>query len=109
MRKRRGEGRDGPGLTPAEGGFDPEAEIDDLVASYVDRLVGGERVSPERVLEEHPDVGREVLSRLRVFLEAGGAEAASDDGAGPALGTIGDYTLRRRIGRGGMGVVYEAW
>jgi len=32
----------------------------------------------------------------------------SDQGE-PGLGTLGDFELRREIGRGGMGTVYEAW
>ncbi len=79
-----------------------EDSLDEIVADYVDRLNDGEMLDPGKIRQEHPDLAEEVLGRLEVFQGVGAR-------ASPALGTLGDYTLRRPIGRGGMGVVYEAW
>ncbi|MBN1459360.1 MAG: serine/threonine protein kinase [Armatimonadetes bacterium] len=82
--------------------YDPE--IDDLVGGYIDRINSGEQLDPQLILAENPRLGDEIVKQLRAFLDIE-AESAK---ATP-LGTLGDYTLRRQIGRGGMGVVYEAW
>ncbi|MBI4601057.1 MAG: protein kinase [Planctomycetes bacterium] len=86
------------------GGSRSDGRIDELVAAYVDRLNAGQRIDPGSILEEQPSVGPEVLRRLEAFLDLA---AAVDDA--PRLNAIGDYRLLCRIGRGGMGVVYEAW
>ena len=83
---------------------DRDAEIEGLLAAYVDRLNRGERIDADRVLAENPFLGEELLSYLEAYLGA----APSEDPREP-LGKLGDFTLRRRIGTGGMGVVYEAW
>ncbi len=82
------------------GNASSERRIDDLVARCLDALVSGESVEPEQVLAEHPDVGAEVLSRLEAFRDLEAAARADD-----APRTLGDYTIRRRVGRGGFGVV----
>ncbi|MBI4604341.1 MAG: protein kinase [Planctomycetes bacterium] len=81
-------------------------EIQEIAARYADRLIAGEKVEAEEVLAAHPTLGPEVLEHLEVFIGLGGPGASGED---CPLGTLGDYTLRRPIGRGGMGVVYEAW
>ena len=79
-----------------EGGSN--SDLDELVADYLDRLNSGESLDAFDILGEQPDLGSEILRGLRAFLEL-----ESDN---QPLGTLGDYTLRRQIGRGGMGVVH---
>lgn len=84
-----------------------ESEIDDLVADYVDRLNDGKPLDAEEVLARYPAFGEELLQRLGAFVKIEPPSRIRESLG--ALGTLGDYTLRRQIGRGGMGVVYEAW
>ncbi len=79
-------------------------DVEEIFAEYVERLNAGERISPWQIEKEHPEHAAELIEQLEVFH----ASVRNRDEAGP-LGTLGDYTLRRQIGRGGMGVVYEAW
>jgi tetratricopeptide (TPR) repeat protein len=88
-------------------GRDPgfrERRLEEAFEEYVDRFNAGEAVDPEEIRERHPDIAEELIEGLRAF-----ADFESDTAAEAPLGTLGDYRLVRRIGRGGMGVVYEAW
>ncbi|MBX3463418.1 MAG: protein kinase [Planctomycetes bacterium] len=59
----------------------------------------------ERLLSAHPDL-HEVLAPM-VAAPTSCFDEQNDDGdAGPVLG---DFRLVREVGRGGMGIVYEAW
>jgi serine/threonine protein kinase len=94
------------------------AEVDrlaaEVVAEITDRLHAGERVDVEAYIARHP----ELADRLRRLLPAlailnGFGSSADPDGpaAGPGeemRGTLGDFRLIREVGRGGMGIVYEA-
>ncbi len=79
-------------------------ELDALLFDYIDRLNAGEVLDPEAIARDHPAQASALLDRLEVYrmLEEPAAFELS-------TGAVGDYRLLRRIGRGGMGVVYEAW
>ncbi|MEM7235151.1 MAG: hypothetical protein AAF517_23435, partial [Planctomycetota bacterium] len=75
--------------------------IDQAVADWIERLLQGEELDPLRVLTEHPGVGHEVLDRLDSFIALGISGESR-------LERLGDFRLIRELGRGGMGIVYEA-
>ena len=79
-------------------------KVEQFLAQYVERLTEGELLDPDEIRDNHPEIADALLAALGLFVDAG-----PDGDRNEPLGTLGDYTLRRQIGRGGMGVVYEAW
>src|SRR5215471_7517898 len=92
-----------------------QASLDLLIEELAGKLQAGEPVDVEAYLAEHPDHA-ERLRQLWPTLEALAKLGPSlgSDGAGvspsaePAPQTLGDFRIVREIGRGGMGIVYEA-
>src|SRR6516164_3549095 len=91
--------------------------IEMLAASFLARFRDGERPSVEEYAAKYPDLAdqiRELLPAL-VMMEqdmsvAGAATgpAARAEGESVPPRQLGDFLILREIGRGGMGVVYEA-
>jgi eukaryotic-like serine/threonine-protein kinase len=99
----------------------PASEIDplDLLAEdFVARLRRGERPAIEEYASRQPDLAgriREVFPALaamegvaEVLTSAGVASASTEVESRSRPEWIGDYRIVREVGRGGMGVVYEA-
>lgn len=90
-------------------------ELAELVERVSTRLKAGEAVNPDELAREHPGHADELvrlLPTIRVMAEL--SKATRDGPRVPftdsldGVEALGDYFLIREIGRGGMGVVYEA-
>jgi serine/threonine protein kinase len=91
---------------------DPFGQIAD---EFVEALRQGKRPSVEEFARRYPahaDEIREVLPALVLMEKAKAPDHTSGEGASPAaappLSQLGDYQILREVGRGGMGMVYEA-
>ena len=95
--------------------FDP---VDDLAEEFLARYRKGERPSLSEYTDKHPDLAeriRTVFPALLVLEEFGtaggqanGPHVGSSGSGAPTPQRLGDYLLLRRVGAGGMGIVYEA-
>lgn len=101
-----------------------DALLDELATEFVDRYRKGERPTIADYAEKYPQLADEIrdlfptiaqMEGLKVQADQEDRQAAND--ANPQGGTIagelkltqlGDFRIIREIGRGGMGVVYEA-
>ena len=90
--------------------------FDDLAEEFAARFRRGERPSLQEYIDRCPELADEIRELFPALVEVEQAEedqpqrpgAAETAVALPPLEQVGDYRVVREIGRGGMGIVYEA-
>jgi serine/threonine-protein kinase len=110
-----------PTVDRPSAGVSDDPVLTELVEELANRLQAGEPVDLEGFLREHPKHAEELrrlLPAVQLMAELGRSAAgevhlpsAASLPNGSALqpeGPLGDFRIVREIGRGGMGVVYEA-
>src|SRR5579883_1808124 len=95
-----------------------ELAIADLIEEFASRLQAGETIDPESFAAAHPAYAeklRGLLPGVQVLtnLDPSGSDSGSDGGQtrsreGTISGVLGDFRIFREVGKGGMGIVYEA-
>jgi serine/threonine protein kinase/Flp pilus assembly protein TadD len=93
----------------------PSSVLAELIDQVTARLQAGEAIDWNSLLRDHPEHADE-LRRLRPALDVldelsrsgSSAAAVPAEDAGGVPGALGDFRVLREVGRGGMGVVYEA-
>lgn len=83
-------------------------QLDKLVAKYTDEVEAGRTPRHDKYLSQVPNTARPGLERCLKMIDAGIASAPSAARPLTPGDRMGQYTLRREIGRGGMALVWLA-
>jgi serine/threonine protein kinase/WD40 repeat protein len=84
--------------------YDP---VEELAESFLVRYRRGERPSLSEYTAQHPELAEQIRSLFPALVLMEEA-APSPPSTGEVPRRLGEYLLLREVGRGGMGVVYEA-
>lgn len=103
---------------------DPAAALEEVYSAFCDAWLDGEEPDLEAFCREHPSIEKQLRERIERFMttvkqlkqdcttrvrELSGLSGEAAAGSpGPDEEQLGDFVLIRELGRGGMGVVYEA-
>jgi serine/threonine protein kinase/WD40 repeat protein/tetratricopeptide (TPR) repeat protein len=89
--------------------------FDELAEEFANRYRRGERPSLQEYIDRLPEMADQIREMFPALVEVEQAEGDARGQASPlpratasAQRQVGDYRILREIGRGGMGVVYEA-
>src|SRR6266513_846169 len=92
-----------------------DSTFDDVTEEYAQRLRAGQRPTIEEYTERYPHLAdeiRDVFPAVQMMEDLKPRRGDTEPITTPALskppGRIGEFRIVREIGRGGMGVVYEA-
>jgi serine/threonine protein kinase len=88
--------------------------VGQITDEFLERLERGERPEVEDYARRYPELAsviRQAFPALEMMRRPPVENSAPDEWpepGGPAAGCLGDFRILRKIGRGGMGIVYEA-
>jgi len=94
-----------------------DAAFADLVEELTARFHAGEVIDTDEILRNHPEHAerlRDLLPALKLLADLSTSTVGSNPinrvttNDEPLAGLLGDFRLIREVGRGGMGIVYEA-
>ncbi|MFM8930637.1 MAG: protein kinase domain-containing protein, partial [Gemmataceae bacterium] len=90
-----------------------QARLEEVVLAWLEACRAGWAPERSRFLAAYPDLRAELSEFVegQAAVSGAGAELPRESPGGvplEELGTLGDFRLIREVGRGGMGVVYEA-
>jgi serine/threonine protein kinase len=97
---------------------DERSPVELLADEFLARCKRGEKPTIKEYCDRHPDLAEEIRDVFEAVLMVEDLRPGSDDTSdssvasarveGKRLAQVGDYRIVAEIGRGGMGVVYEA-